>query len=93
MEYEILERLANVHDFSDEFINLLTAILRDIHHDAWNPYLNRITLFLITFCCQSKYTHHLKASRQVNIPTSQTTKKYHEYCLDLILQLLLKIVK
>ena len=51
MEYELLEHLASIHEFSEELINVLIAIKNDINKDFWDNFSIRLALYLVSFAC------------------------------------------
>lgn len=91
MEAELIEKLSRINEFSDELVNVLTAIVRDIQRQAWDTHLVKLVTILINFTLQPKINYMRKS------PTSgiviNKNKTLEEYCLDLILQLLLKLLK
>ena len=93
MEYELLEKLANIFDFNDELANILIAITKDIHKEAWDPFVHKLSLSIVSFTCQTKYLNFGRKNTNNTVLINKVTKKFHDYCLDIILQLLLKIIK
>ena len=92
MESDLVERLININEFSDELSNILTAILRDIQRNIWDSYLNKLTVTLVNLTCHTRIT----CMKKHPIPTIQinnVNKTFQDYCLDIILQILLKIIK
>lgn len=92
MEAELVDKLANCSEFSDDLINILTAITRDIHREVWDLYLNKLVPILVNFTSQTKVNYMNKNSSGL-ITIASVQKTFHDYCLDIILQLLLKIIK
>jgi len=92
MEAELVDKLQNCTEFSDDLINILTAITRDIHREIWDIYLNRLVPILVGFTTQSKINSMNKnPTGVINVQLIQKT--FNDYCLDITLQLLLKLIK
>ena len=92
MEAELIEKLSRVGEFSDELINILTAISRDVHRPEWDIHTSKLAVILIGFTCQPKITY-MRKSPPVTITVNNASKTLEDYCIDLILQLLLKLLK
>ena len=92
MEAELVEKLSRINEFSDELINILTAIIRDIHRPAWDIHTSKLAVYLINFTSQPKI-HYMRKSPSATIAVNNGNKTLEDYCMDLILQLLLKLLK
>lgn len=94
MEYKLLDRLSKATDYNDDLINILFAIKNDVQHASWDTLASRLILYLISLTCQNRYAQYTKPNVQVfTININNINKKIHEYCLDLIADLLIKILK
>lgn len=92
MVYEILEKLSSIQEFSEDLLDILTTILKEIESKEWDSYMPKLSLLLVSFTCQNKYNHLRKAKGPI-ISKNKIKKKVYEFCLDIILQILLKIAK
>ena len=92
MEAEYIDKLSKANEFSDDLINILTGIIRDINSPAWDKYLQKLSQILINFTLQNKISF-LRKSPSASIFINNLNKTLEEYCLDLVLQLLLKVMK
>jgi hypothetical protein len=92
MEAELVEKISRVTEFSEDMANILTAINRDIYRAGWNPYIQKLASVLLNNVSHPKITS-MKKTASVIINVNNQTKSLEEYCLDLILQILLKIIK
>ena len=92
MEAELIEKLSRVNEFSDDLVNIITAITRDIHRPAWDPYTAKLAVILINFTCQPKISY-MRKSPSAAIAINNAKKTLEDNCLDQILRLLLKLLK
>jgi hypothetical protein len=92
MEAELIEKLSRINEFSDDLVNILTAMIRDIQRPAWDTNLRKLVLILINFTVQPKITN-MRNAPSSKIVINNKNKTLEDYCLDLILQLVLKILK
>lgn len=92
MVYEILEKLSSTQEFNEELLSLLTNIHKNIESKEWDPHLAKLTLLLVSFTCQNKYIHLKKAKGPI-ISINKIMKKVYEFCLDMIFQILTRLVK
>ncbi len=92
MEAELIEKLSRVNEFSDDLVNIITAITRDIHRPAWDIYNAKLAVILVNFTCQPKISY-MRKSPSAAIAINNAKKTLEDYCLDLILRLLLKLLK
>ncbi len=92
MEAELVEKLSRINEFSDDLVNILTAMIRDIQRPAWDTNLRKLALILVNFTVQPKITN-MRNGPSSKIVINNKNKTLEDYCLDLILQLLLKILK
>lgn len=92
MEYELLEKLSSIQDFNEELLSILTSIHKEVHTPEWDPYIAKLSLLLVSFTCQNKYSH-LRKVKCPMISINKIMKKVYEYCLDVIFQIFLKLTK
>ena len=92
MEYELLEKLSSIQDFNEELLSILATIHKDVQSPGWNPHLAKLSLLLVSFTCQNKYSH-LKKTKAPMTSLNKIMKKVYEYCLDVIFQIFLKLAK
>lgn len=84
MEAEYVDKLNRSNEFSDDLINILTAILRDVHRPEWDIYLTKLIGILINFTSSNKIAF-LRKSPSASVFINNLNKTLEEYCLDLIL--------
>ncbi|KAL4475130.1 hypothetical protein ABPG74_001826 [Tetrahymena malaccensis] len=94
MEYELLEKLGSITEYTEELIQILKEISKDIHKEFWDNFTNRLSLYLVSLTCQTKYSQFIKQNAVVPMIkiNKNVSKRLHEYILDLITDLLLKIM-
>ena len=92
MEYELLEKLSSIQEFNEELLSILKSIHKEVHIKEWDSHIPKLSLLLVSFTCQNKYTH-LKKSKGPVISMNKIMKKVYEYCLDVIFQIFLKLAK
>jgi hypothetical protein len=92
MEAELVEKISRVTDFSDDLVNMLTAINRDIYRPSWDQHISKLASTLVNFASHPKITY-MRRGPSAGILMGNQNKTLEEYCLDLILQILLKVFK
>lgn len=92
MEAEHVEKLSRINEFSDELINTLTVIIREIHRQSWDNFAAKIAAILVNFTTHPKIVY-MRKSPSAGIFITSLNKTLEDYCLDLILQSLLKLIK
>ena len=50
-EFELLEKLSNMHDYTEELLGVILAIKEDVHKDFWDNFINRLCLYLVSYTC------------------------------------------
>ena len=48
-EFELLEKLSNMHDYTEELLGVILAIKEDVHKDFWDNFINRLCLYLVSY--------------------------------------------
>mgnify|MGYP006976740933 CR=1 FL=1 len=92
MEAEHVDKLSRINEFSDELINILTVTIREIHRPSWDNYCQKIASILVNFTTHPKIIY-MRKGPSAGIMINNLNKTLEEYCMDLILQSLLKLIK
>jgi hypothetical protein len=49
--WDLLDKLSQVDEFSDELLNILISIKQEISNPLWNTYSNSLAYFLVNLTC------------------------------------------
>jgi len=91
MEAKYVERLSRVKEYSNELLETLNFMIKEIHNPGWDNYSAKIATILVNLNSKPKPASNTKTVGSGSHTTSE--RAHHAYCQDLILVLLLKLIE